>query len=153
MASYNKVILIGRLTKDPELKTTPSGISVLSGSVAVDRAYKQGDERKTDFIEFITWRKTAEFVAKYFKKGSAILLEGELQARSYTAQDGSKHKVVEVIASNVAFVETKASAAQAGQGVTPEAQITRYGEANDSGLTPVDESSFTTIENEDDLPF
>lgn len=153
MASYNKVILIGRLTSDPELKKTQNGISVLSGSVAVDRAYKQGDERKTDFIEFVTWRKTAEFVAKYFNKGNAILLEGELQTRSYTAQDGSKHKVVEVIASNVAFVETKASAAQAGQSTATGANAVQYGEANDNGFTPVDESTFTTVGAEEDLPF
>lgn len=162
MASYNKVILIGRLTAEPELKTTQNGVSVLSGSVAVDRHYKQGEEKKTDFINFVAWRTTAEFIKNYFHKGNAILLEGELQTRQYTAQDGTKRTVAEVIVSQAGFIESKAQ----GNGNAPTAQteqaaqaqhgnVQRYGEANDTQgvMVPVNEASFTTIPDEDDLPF
>lgn len=151
--SYNKVILIGRLTKEPELKTTQSGVAVLSGTVAVDRAYKQGDERKTDFINFVAWRKTAEFIGQWFRKGSAILLDGELQVRDYVAQDGTKRYVTEVIVGSAAFVESRN--AQGAQGTptqvvynAPPAQVPTQA----SAPMPT-EANWTSVGDEDDLPF
>ena len=100
----NRVILMGRLVADPELKTTGSGISVTSFRIAVDRSYvKQGEERKADFIDIVCWRQTAEFVCRYFGKGSMIAVEGQLQTRTYQAKDGSNRYVTEVVADNVSF--------------------------------------------------
>ena len=121
----NSVSLVGRLTRDPELRQTQSGISVASFTVAVDRRYTNNDgQREADFIACVAWRQTAEFIAKYFTKGQRIGLTGSIQTRQYTAQDGSKRTVCEVVADNVEFVERKADAAQgAPQGLqeaTPE---------------------------------
>jgi single-strand DNA-binding protein len=95
---------MGRLVSDPELKTTNSGLSVTSFRIAVDRGYvKAGEERKADFIDIVCWRNTAEFVCRYFGKGSMIALEGQLQTRTYQAKDGTNRYVVEVVADNVSF--------------------------------------------------
>ncbi|MBR1484008.1 MAG: single-stranded DNA-binding protein [Ruminococcus sp.] len=100
----NRVILMGRLVADPELKTTGSGLSVTSFRIAVDRNYvKSGEERKADFIDIVCWRQTAEFVCRYFGKGSMIAVEGQLQTRTYQAKDGTNRYVVEVVADNVSF--------------------------------------------------
>ena len=108
---YNKVILMGRLTRDPELRTTPNGISVATFSIAVDRRFaKSGEERKTDFFNIVAWRQTAEFVSKYFSKGRSILVEGELQTRSYVDKDGVTRYITEIIADNLHFTgEPKSS--------------------------------------------
>ncbi len=152
MASFNKVILIGRLTADPELKTTTSGISVTSFTVAVDRRFaKETDEVKADFINVVCWRKSAEFVARYFGKGKPILVEGQLQTRSYTANDGSKRYVTEVVADNVSFVESAGASRERQEG-------TYYGGAPVPSAAPKDqprvsEANFEEIAAEDDLPF
>ena len=100
----NRVILMGRLVSDPELKTTGTGISVTSFRIAVERSYvKQGEERKADFFDIVCWRGTAEFVCRYFVKGSLIAVEGQLQSRTYQAKDGTNRYVVEVVADNVSF--------------------------------------------------
>ena len=100
----NRVVLMGRLVSDPELKTTASGISVTSFRIAVDRSYvKQGEERKADFIDIVCWRSTAEFVCRFFGKGAMIAVEGQLQSRTYQAKDGTNRYVVEVVADNVSF--------------------------------------------------
>lgn len=100
----NRTILMGRLVADPELKTTSSGVSVTSFRIAVDRNYvKSGEERKADFIDIVCWRQTAEFVCRYFGKGSLIAVEGQLQSRTYQAKDGTNRYVVEVVADNVSF--------------------------------------------------
>lgn len=104
----NLVALMGRFTRDPELKTTSSGVSVTSFTLAVERGYsKQGEERQTDFIDVVAWRNTADFVCKYFRKGQLIALTGSIQTRSYTDKEGHTRKAVEVVASNVHFVEGK----------------------------------------------
>jgi single-strand DNA-binding protein len=105
----NKAILVGRLTADPELKSTNSGIAVCSFRVAVDRAYtaKTG-EKQADFINIVAWRNTAEFVAKYFEKGSAIGIDGSIQTRDYTDREGNKRTAFEVVADRVSFVGGKA---------------------------------------------
>ena len=106
---FNIVVLTGRLTADPELKTTQSGLSVTSFSIAVDRRFGSGEERQTDFINIVAWRQQAEFVAKYFKKGNLIGIEGSIQTRKYTDKDGNNRVAFEVLAGNVQFVESKRS--------------------------------------------
>ena len=99
---------MGRITQNLELKTTASGIPVTSFSIAVDRNYvKQGEERQTDFINVVCWRKQAEFVCRYFEKGSMIAIEGQLQTRTYQAKDGSNRYVTEVVADSVSFTGEK----------------------------------------------
>ena len=104
---FNLVVLTGRLTADPELKTTPNGVSVTSFSIAVERRYKQGEERQADFINIVAWRSSAEFICKYFKKGSMIGIEGSIQTRKYQDKDGNNRTAFEVVANNVQFVEFK----------------------------------------------
>lgn len=104
---FNLVVLTGRLTADPELKTTPNGVSVTSFSIAVERRYKQGEERQADFINIVAWRSSAEFICKYFKKGSMIGIEGAIQTRKYQDRDGNNRTAFEVVANNVQFVEFK----------------------------------------------
>ena len=106
---FNLAILTGRLTADPELKTTASGISVCNFSIAVDRAYKKGEEKQTDFLNVVAWRQTAEFVSKWFKKGSLIGIEGSIQTRKYQDKDGNNRTAFEIVANNVHFVESKKS--------------------------------------------
>lgn len=104
----NKSFLMGRLTRDPELKRTGNGTAVVSFSLAVDRDGKSKDgEKKTDFIDIVAWRHTAEFVSKYFTKGRMAVVEGRIQVRDYTDRDGNKRKAVEVVADNVYFGDSK----------------------------------------------
>lgn len=108
--AFNKVILMGRITHDLELKTTPSGVSVCSFSIAVDRRFQtKGEEKKTDFFNIVTWRQQAEFVTRYFAKGRMILVEGELQTRSYVDKNGMTVRVVEIVADQVCFTGEKAN--------------------------------------------
>ena len=109
---FNLVVLTGRLTADPELKTTQRGVSVTSFSIAVQRRCKSDEEPQTDFINIVAWRQNAEFVAKYFKKGNMIGIEGSIQTRKYTDKNGNNKVVFEVIANNVQFAESKTATAQ-----------------------------------------
>lgn len=109
---FNLTVLTGRLTADPELKTTQSGVSVTSFSIAVQRRCKSGEEAQTDFINIVAWRQNAEFIAKYFKKGNMIGIEGSIQTRKYTDKNGNNRVVFEVIANNVQFAESKSATAQ-----------------------------------------
>ena len=105
--AFNKVILMGRLTADPELKQTATGLAVTSFSLAVDRKYNKGEEKQCDFITIVAWKQTAEFICRYFKKGQAMLVCGELQTRTWTDQNGNKRHATEVLASEAAFCESK----------------------------------------------
>ena len=107
--SINITVLTGRLTSDVELKTTQNGVSVCSFSIAVDRKYKQGEDRQADFINIVAWRGTAEFVSKYFSKGSAIGIEGSIQTRNYTDKNGNNRTAFEIVANNVHFIDSKRS--------------------------------------------
>lgn len=128
---FNVVILTGRLTADPELKTTNSGISVTSFSIAVNRRYKAGEESQADFINIVAWRQSAEFVAKYFKKGNLIGIEGSIQTRKYTDKNGNNRVAFEVVANNVQFVESKGASSQnSDQGGGQPASFSNAG-AND----------------------
>lgn len=113
---YNRIILIGRLTTDPELKTTPTGTNVTSFSIAVDRGFKTKDgEKQTDFINIQAWRTNAEFICKYFSKGKLIGIEGSLQSRNYTDKEGNKRTSFEVVADRAFFTESKGTGAPAEQ--------------------------------------
>ena len=128
----NVVTIIGRLAADPELKTTGSGISVTNVCVAVDRKVTKGEDKITDWIDVVAWRNTAEFICKYFQKGSPIVVTGSLQTRMWDDKNGQKRKTVEVIADSVEFV--------------PKAK----------GENPVkvdDTVSFQLIEEDEDIPF
>lgn len=114
----NTVALMGRLTYEPEIKTTQSGVAVLSFQIAVDRNYTpQGQERQADFIDCVAWRGTAEFIGKYFHKGSMIAIEGSLQTHNYTDKDDKQRKAVEVVVSNASFCGNKENGTQ---GVTEQ---------------------------------
>jgi single-strand DNA-binding protein len=107
----NKATLIGRLAADPELRQTGSGIAVTSFTIAVDRPYTKGSDRQTDWIDIVAWRNTAEFVCKYFQKGSPIIIEGSIQTRMWEDKAGQKRKSVEIVAENVElFPEAKTQA-------------------------------------------
>ena len=105
----NHITIMGRLTRDPELRRTGSGIAVASFSVAVDRDFggRDGGEKETDFIDCVAWRQTGEFVSKYFTKGRMIVVSGRLQIRSWTDKDGNKRRTAEVVADNVYFGDSK----------------------------------------------
>ena len=105
----NHIVIMGRLTRDPELRRTGSGVAVASFSLAVDRDFapKDGGERETDFIDCVAWRQTGEFVSKYFTKGRMAVVSGRLQIRSWTDKDGNKRRTVEVVADNVYFGDSK----------------------------------------------
>ena len=102
----NNVVLMGRLTADPELRHTPNDIPVTSFTLAVDRSYvKSGADRQTDFIDIVAWRSTAEFVCRYFRKGLLVAVQGSIQTRSYQDKEGNKRKAFEIVADNVHFAE------------------------------------------------
>ena len=103
----NHIVLMGRLTRDPELRYTQSQIPVVSFCIAVDRDFGRGEDRQTDFIDVVAWRQTGEFVSKYFHKGSMIVVSGRLQMREWTDRDGNKRTSAEVVADNVYFGESR----------------------------------------------
>ena len=105
----NHITIMGRLTRDPELRRTGSGVAVASFTLAVDRDYspKDGSERETDFIDCVAWRQTGEFVSKYFTKGRMAVVSGRLQIRSWTDKDGNKRRTAEIVADNVYFGDSK----------------------------------------------
>ena len=146
--SFNKVILMGRLTADPEQKQTQSGTVVTSFTLAVDRKYNKGEDKQTDFINIVAWKQTAEFICKYFKKGSAILLCGELQTRSWTDNQGNKRYSTEVIANEVSFCEAKNNSEGSSSPNTQNGSQSRN--SGSQGYMP---SAYMTNAGDDDLPF
>ena len=137
----NIVALMGRLTFEPEVRTTPSGVSVMRFQVACDRKYqKSGQDRQADFIDCVAWRQTAEFISRYFHKGSMIAVEGTLQTSSYTDKNGNQRKQVEVLANNVSFCGSKSESGAAGSQANPN-------------CSSADNSDFDEIPDDDDLPF
>lgn len=147
----NKVILVGNLTKDPELKTTQSNISVCTFGIAVNRKFANAQGvRETDFFNVVAWRNQADFVAKYFTKGKKIGIVGTLQSRTYEAKDGTKRNVVEVVADEIEFVDSRNSQGQENTGSTGG-----YTQTAKPAATPASEftgQGFTQVED-DDLPF
>lgn len=129
----NKVILMGRLTADPELKTTTSNVSVCSFCIAVERTYTpKGQEKQADFINIVTWRNTAEFVRKYFGKGQMIALEGSIQTRDYTDSSGNRRKLTEVVADQVFFTDSKKT--KPAEDVIPDMSDFEEVDSEDLGL-------------------
>ena len=159
----NHITIMGRLTRDPEIRRTPSGIPVASFCLAVERDFggKDGGEKETDFIDCNAWRGTAEFVSKYFQKGSMAIVSGRLQIRNYTDKDGNKRRNAEVVADNVYFGDSKKSSDgnyttqpqnnfQASQNpfAETEALIAKY------SAKGANESAFALLEDDDaQLPF
>ena len=148
----NKIILMGRLTRDPELRRTQSGTAVTSFSLAVDRDFKsQSGEKETDFIDIVAWRNTAEFVSKYFTKGRMAVVEGRLQIRDWTDRDGGKRRSAEVIAENVYFGDSKREGGS-DFGSAPAYSAPYSGYA--APAAPGGHSDFAEIGEEDgELPF
>lgn len=145
----NSVVLMGRLTAEPELKVTTSGISVTRFTIAVNRYSKDGED-KADFINITAWRKTAEFVSKYFRKGSMIAVEGSIQTDTYTDREGNKRYSFQVVANNVSFCGSKAETYQV-ENETPVAP-----DQPSPSYETTDNSDFETIDDDDDgydLPF
>ena len=150
---FNKVILIGNLTQDPELKQTANGLSVCSFSIAVNRRTSRNEQgqQSVDFINIVTWRQTAEFVSRYFKKGQSILVCGQLQTRTWTDNQGQKRYTTEVVADEVTFTSSAsqsggAAASGAAAPYTPEA----YGTPSFNSATS---ASFEEIPTDESLPF
>lgn len=140
----NTAVIMGRLTAAPELKKTTSGISVVSFTVAVDRNYRSGNERQTDFINVVAWRQTAEFICNYFKKGQMIAVEGSIQTRNYEDRNGNKRTAFEIVANNVSFCGEK----REGGAAPAEADT-----AAPASYSNADAGDFTEFSGEDDLPF
>lgn len=142
--NFNKTIIGGRLTADPELKTTPGGNSVTTFSVAVNRKKDKDGNQITDFFNVTAWRQTAEFVCQYFRKASSIMITGRLQTRTWEDNNGSKHYTTEIVADEVFFVDAKSDGQQQPQ---PQQQSQQY--PTYSGTA----QSFEDVPNDDDLPF
>lgn len=158
MANFNlnKVILGGRLTADPELKTTPNGVAVATLSIAITRNYKKGEEQQADFINVTAWRQTAEFITRYFRKGSSICIVGSIQTRSWTDQNGNKRYATEVVADEAMFVDAKSDSINAG---SPEKTVTFpvYDPEKNASPTYMPDAykipSFEDVGEDEDLPF
>ena len=165
----NKAILIGRLARDPEMRTTPSGVATTSFTIAVQRNYAnaQGD-READFISCVAWRKQAENIAKYCSKGSQVAVEGRIQTRNYDAQDGTKRYVTEVIADNVSFLGGRSTSSESSSyaannynnvsNTSDSMSSNNFGGSNDIVTTNLSEDPYANMGSEvalsdDDLPF
>ncbi|MBR2340753.1 MAG: single-stranded DNA-binding protein [Clostridia bacterium] len=153
MANFNKVILMGRLTADPELKQTPSGVSVCSFSLAVNRRFGRSDQGQpsVDFINIVAWRQLADFTANYFRKGRPMLVCGQLQTRSWTDNNGQKRTTTEVVADEIEFVESKNesaanTSASGGAQYTPDAYAPSFNNTSNN-------STFETVDDDEGLPF
>ena len=143
----NCVTLIGRLTADPELRTTTTGKSVANFTIAVDRSYSKGGNKETDFINIVCWEGTADFVSKYFSKGSMIAIQGRIQTRNYEDGNGNKRTAFEVVATEVSFCGGK----NENSSTQPENSSTDTSTA--SGFATALPSDFEEIEVDEDLPF
>jgi single-strand DNA-binding protein len=151
--NYNKVILGGRLTANPELKQTTSGVPVTSFSIAVRRKVgAAGQQPETDFFNVTAWRGTAEFICRYFKKGSSICVTGALQNRSWTDAQGVKKYATDIVAEEATFVDGRDESASAGETATASANATT---AQNSGYMPsaYNQPKFDEIKTDEDLPF
>ncbi len=151
--NLNKVVLAGRITADPELKQTGTGVSVLSFTIAVNRSYvsknsEQG-ERQADFINVVAWRQTAEFISKYFRKGSAICVTGSIQTRSWQDQQGQRRYATEIIADEAMFVESRNDSNAGQSAYAPDTYTQAPSYSSNPGAAP----NFEEHNTDDDLPF
>ena len=145
----NKIVLIGNLTHDPETRSTPNGVTVCSFTIAVNRRFaSQGGEKQTDFINVVAWRQTAEFVSRYFHRGSMIAVRGRIQQRNYEDKNGNKRTAFEIVAEEVSFCGSKA---ETGTGARQNEQPARVQPAASFATGGADD--FEEIPISDDLPF
>lgn len=155
---FNRIILIGRLTRDPELRYTANGVARTTFTLAVDRPYvNQQGQREADFINIVTWRQLAELCANYLHKGRLVAVEGRLEIRSFENNEGQRIRVAEVVADNVRFLESRAQSDDRSAGATPSDPPPSFGYGG-SGFGGLDDDPFanegTPIDiTEDDLPF
>ena len=141
----NSAIVQGRICADPELRTTPNSISVTTFTVATDKG--SGDKKQTSFIDCVAWRGTAEMICKWFSKGSAIIVQGSIQTRSYTDKDGNKRKAFEIVADNVHFAESK------HEGNSPSGNKSTYKTTGAYSKPDIANDDFEEMPSDDDLPF
>ena len=157
----NNAVIMGRLTADPELRTTGNGIGVCGFTVAVDRNYRpEGEERQTDFINVVAWRKTADFVSRYFRKGQMIAVQGSIQTRNYEDRNGNKRTAVEIVADNISFCGSKAETGAGGQNAgapapsgNPAPPVPAYQQGTGAGVSNATPDDFSQVEMDDELPF
>ena len=155
----NVVAIMGRLVDDPELRTTPAGHSVCSFRIACDRSYVQrGQERQADFIDIVAWRQQADFVSKYFRKGSLIAVDGSLQTRNYQDKNGNNRTAVEVVANNISFAGAKRQDGQRAPSYEEQTanhvqQAKAAQNAPQPAYTQGSMDDFAVINDDDDLPF
>ena len=166
----NRIVLMGRLTADPEYKQTPNGVAVATFSIAVDRNFVSNGERQTDFIPCVAWRAQADFVSRYFKKGSMIAVDGSLQTRKYTDKQGVNRTVFEVVIDQVSFTGSKAETGSTGgsnyySGNAPQRTAPQYNSApapktsfaeppqGGKAFEICDFGDFEELDNDDGLPF
>lgn len=155
----NIVAIMGRLVADPELRTTTQGNSVCSFRIACDRSYaQQGQERQADFIDIVAWRQQADFVSRYFQKGSMIAIDGRLQTRNYQDKNGNSRTAVEVVANNISFAGSKRQDAQRAAllraaDYKPCAAAKAAQNASQPAYTQGSMDDFAVINDNDDLPF
>ncbi len=155
----NNVTLIGRLTADPELKHTASGIATTRFTIAVDRTFvKQGEERQADFISLVAWRQTAEFICKYFSKGRRIAIVGEIRTGSYTDKDGNKRYTTDVVVNNAEFCDSKRDSGDSGDGYSRSyqnsyQQNSRPEQVAAPSYSNGDVGDFMETPGDEDLPF
>jgi single-strand DNA-binding protein len=150
----NKVILMGRLTADPEMRQTQSGISVARFSIAVDRRFqRQGEQKQTDFINCVAWRQQAEFVCRYFSKGKMIAIVGSLQQNNWKDKDGNNRTTYEVITEEISFADSKKDDSGSNKGFVPQETSTSSEQSPDNFKLNVSENDFTVLNGDDDLPF
>lgn len=146
----NIAVIMGRLVADPELRHTPNDIAVTSFTLAVERSYRSGAERQTDFIDVVAWRGTAEFVCKYFSKGQMMAVNGAIQTRSYNDKDGNKRKAFEIVANDVNFADSKrSSGSENSEAPAQRPAFSEPASAYSSGSS----EDFEEILGDDDLPF
>jgi len=151
----NKAILIGRLTRDPDMRTTPQQVAVATFTIAIDRKFKNaGGERQADFINIVAWRQSAEFVGKYFKKGSKIVVVGSIQTRTYDDKDGKKVYVTEVVADEIEFAESKRDDSGNGSYQAPVAGTGSSNQGSQNFPSVPSTDGFLTMDDDDtSLPF
>ncbi len=151
--NLNKVVLAGRITADPELKQTPNGVSVLRFTLAVNRRFSKNNEQgeqQTDFITMVAWRQTAEFISKYFRKGSAICVTGSIQTRTWQDTQGQKRYATDVVVDEAMFVDSRNESGNAqGGSYMPDAYSSAPSYSSNAGAAP----NFEELNTDDDLPF
>lgn len=137
----NKVVLMGRLTDNPELRHTSNDVALATFTLAVERNFRSGDERVTDFLDIVCWRSTAEYVSKYFVKGQLVAVEGSIQVRSYTDKNGNNRRAWDIVASQVYFAEGRRD------------RGANDADAYNTAINNTSSDDFTEFDSEDDLPF